>query len=428
MRVEAGTLGAGESAMAIDTATAPHEAFLAEVSKRLGISLDYIETLEAVARAALSYFADCCLVDLVDHGGLIQRVAVAHTDAEQQALVRELALRYAPEPTALDGVPRAMRTGRAELVSGLEDGLLREIGAASAIIAPLMLGGDVLGALTFVSGRCYCETDLALAEEVAIRCARAIDHAGRYRQALEAIDARDHFVAAISHDLKNPIATVAAQAQLLRRLAASQQAAEQTERLITGITRIENTVRRMSRMIDGLLDVTRLELHEPLKLERAPMDLVEVVNRIVADHQERAPRHLIQVAGDTSVMGEWDLARLERVVDNLVGNAVKYSPDGGVINVLCACEVEETEELAILSVRDHGVGIPAADLDRIFERFQRAANVGSIGGTGLGLATIREIIKLHGGTITVESTEGQGSTFTIRVPRQDRHQASIDRN
>ena len=89
MRVEEGTLGAGESTMAIDAATAPHEAFLADVSKRLGISLDYIETLEAVARAALPYFADGCVLDVVDHGGLIQPVAVAHTDPEQQALVRE---------------------------------------------------------------------------------------------------------------------------------------------------------------------------------------------------------------------------------------------------------------------------------------------------------------------------------------------------
>ena len=128
--------------MVIDTATAPHEAFLAEVSKRLGVSLHYIETLEAVARAALSYFADCCVVDLVDHGGLIQRVAVAHRDPEQQVSVRQWALRHAPEPTALDGLPRAMRTGRVELVSGLEDSLLREVGAASGIIAPLLLGGQ----------------------------------------------------------------------------------------------------------------------------------------------------------------------------------------------------------------------------------------------------------------------------------------------
>ena len=412
--------------MLLHSATAPRDASLADVSERLSASLDYIETLEAVARAALPSFADCCVVDIVDDGGLIQRLAVAHTDPEQESSVREVARRHTPEPTALDGVPRTMRTGRAELVSGLEDSLLRDLGAASGIIAPLLFDGRVFGALTFASVRCYCETDLTFAEELARRCARAIDHAGRYRQALEAVDIRDHFLAAISHDLKNPLATVAAQAQLLRRVASSQQAADQMEGLLKGIARIESNVRRMSRMIDGLLDVTRLELHEPLKLQRARMDLVEVVNRLVADHQERAPRHIIQLAGDTSVVGEWDAARMERVVDNLVGNAVKYSPDGGVINVVCVCEVEGTDDMAILSVRDSGVGIPAADLEEIFERFHRATNVGSIIGTGLGLATIREIVKLHGGTITVESTEGQGSTFTIRIPRRDLQSEVMD--
>ena len=172
----------------------------------------------------------------------------------------------------------------------------------------------------------------------------------------------------------------------------------------------------MSRMIDGLLDVTRLELGERLELERAPMDLVEVANRIAAEHQERAPRHRIQVGGETALVGEWDLARVERVLDNLVGNAVKYSPDGGVITVGCVRDVDETGEWALLSVRDHGVGIPTADLGRIFERFHRAGNVRAISGAGIGLAMIRDVVSLHGGTITVESSEGQGSTFTIRLP------------
>ena len=189
-----------------------------------------------------------------------------------------------------------------------------------------------------------------------------------------------------------------------------------TERLAAGLRRIERTVERMSRMIDGLLDVTRLGLGSGLDLERAPMDLVEVANRVAAEHQERAPHHRIQVAGETALPGEWDLARIERVLDNLVGNAVKYSPGGGVVTVVCVREVDETGEWAILSVRDHGIGIPAADVERIFERFHRAANVGAISGTGIGLAMIRDVVRLHGGTIAVESSEGEGSSFTIRLP------------
>jgi signal transduction histidine kinase len=213
---------------------------------------------------------------------------------------------------------------------------------------------------------------------------------------------RDTFVATISHDLRTQLAMVGGQAQLLKRQAASPHSADMTEKLMTRIRRIESAVERMSRMIDGLLDVTRLELGERLELERAPMDLVEVANRVAAELQECAPRHLIQVAGETALMGEWDLARIDRVLDNLVGNAVKYSPGAGVITVVCAREVDR-DEWAILSVRDHSVGIPAPYLGRIFEPFHRGGNVGHISGTGIGLAMIREVVSLHGGTIHMHS-------------------------
>ena len=395
---------------------ATHALFLADVSKQVASSLDDATTLQSVARAALPDFADWCVVDVVDDKAVFKRVAVAHTDPAHEARVRDLACRHTPEASALDGVPGVMRTGRAQLVNPMDDVVLRELGARSGIIAPLIVHDQILGALSFASARGYCESDLAFAEELARRCAQAIEHAVRYRLACEAIEVRDTFVATISHDLKNPLATIGAQAQLLNRLVASPHSADTLEKLLRGIRRIESTVERMSRMIDGLLDVTRLELGERLELERAPMDLFEVASRIAAEHQERAPRHRIQVAGESALVGDWDLARIERVLDNLVGNAVKYSPDGGLITVVCVREVDESDEWAILSVRDHGLGIPPADLGRIFERFHRAGNVGAISGTGIGLAMIRDVVSLHGGTITVESSEGRGSTFTIRLP------------
>jgi signal transduction histidine kinase len=393
-----------------------HALFLSDVTKQLANSLDYLTTLESVARAALPDFADSCIVDVVDDEALFRRAAVAHADPVQEASFRELARRHTPEASALDGVPKAMRTGRAELISAMDDVVLRELGAPSGIIAPLIAHDRILGALSLASVRGYCESDLVLADEFASRCAQAIEHALRYRLATEAIDVRDTFVATISHDLKNPLATIGGQAQLLKRLVASPQSADGIEKLLSGIRRIESTVDRMSRMIDGLLDVTRLELGDRLELDLAPMDLFEIATRIAAEHQERTARHRIQVAGETVLMGKWDLARMERVLDNLVGNAVKYSPGGGVITVICVREVDEAGEWAILSVRDHGVGIPPADLGRVFERFHRAGNVGAISGTGIGLAMIRDVVSLHGGTITVESSEGQGSTFTIRLP------------
>jgi len=395
-----------------------HALFLSDVSKQLANSLDYLTTLESVVRAALPDFADSCIVDVVDDEAVFRRAAVAHADPLQEASFRELARQHTPEASALHGVPKAMRTGRAELISAMDDVVLRELGAPSGIIAPLIAHDRILGALSLASVHGYCESDLVLADEFASRCAQAIEHALRYRLAIEAIDVRDTFVATISHDLKNPLATIGGQAQLLKRRVASPQSADGTEKLLIGIRRIESTVERMSRMIDGLLDVARLELGDRLELDLAPMDLFEIATRVAAEHQMLTTRHRIQVAGETVLMGKWDLARMERVLDNLVGNAVKYGPGGGVITVICVREVDEAGEWAILSVRDHGVGIPPADLGRVFERFHRAGNVGAISGTGIGLAMIRDVVSLHGGTITVESSEGQGSTFTIRVPTQ----------
>jgi signal transduction histidine kinase len=393
-----------------------HGLFLAHVSKQLASSLDYATTLECIARAALPDFADWAIVDVVDDVAAIQRAVLAHADAEQEASVRKWVFAHAPDGSALDGVAGAMRSGRAQIISALEDVVLCELGAPSGIIAPLVIRGRVLGAVTLGSAQGYCESVLPVAEEFASRCAQALNNAAQYRLSSQAIEMRDSFVAMISHDLKNPLATIGGHANLLRRLAASEASPDRREKLLSGTRRIERTVDRMSRMIDGLLDVTRLELGQQLELERAPMDLVEVATRMGAEHQERAPRHRIQMAGETALIGEWDLARIERVLDNLLGNAVKYSPDGGVITVVCVREVDEDVEWAILSVRDHGVGIPAADLGRIFERFQRARNVGAIAGAGIGLAMVRDVVSLHGGTVTVESTNGQGSTFTVRLP------------
>jgi signal transduction histidine kinase len=396
---------------------ATHEAFLAEVSKRLACSLEYKTILETVARAALPDLADWCIVDVVGEHATIERVAVAHVDPLVEDRLGARARLHTPAATALEGVPKVLRGGRAQLIDAADDPVLREFGAVAGIISPLRLGDSVLGALTLGSSRGYCTTDLDLAEEVASRCAQALTNARQYASACEAIDLRDTFLATISHDLKNPLATIGAQAQLLRRLAASaEDSAQDRERLRAGIARIESTVERMTRMIDGLLDVTRLELGGRFELQRTSVDLVEVTRRVVAEHQERAPRHRIQVAGEATLTGNWDLARIERALDNLVGNAVKYSPDGGIITVLCVRERDELDEWAILSVRDHGVGIPASDLGSVFERFHRAGNVGQISGTGIGLAMIHDVIGLHGGTIDVESTEGVGSTFTVRLP------------
>ena len=170
----------------------------------------------------------------------------------------------------------------------------------------------------------------------------------------------------------------------------------------------------MTRLINELLDVSRLRAGLPLALECRPTDLVDLVQRVVAGHQRFAPdHHVIVEAAVPQLEGCWDAFRIERVVDNLLSNAIKYSPAGGDVTVTVA---QEHDNCAMVAVRDTGIGIPAEDLARIFEPFQRAGNVGAITGTGIGLAGARQIVTEHGGTLDVQSAVGAGTVATLRLP------------
>jgi signal transduction histidine kinase len=138
----------------------------------------------------------------------------------------------------------------------------------------------------------------------------------------------------------------------------------------------------------------------------------------VQDHQQTAHRHVLRVElPESPLVGEYDGARLRRVLDNLLDNATKYSPAGGEISVNLQRQDDGGRAWAFVRVRDRGVGIPESDQPHIFERFHHAGNVaGGIAGTGLGLAASCRIVQQHGGTITVDSREQQGSTFTVRLP------------
>ncbi|MCX6021676.1 MAG: ATP-binding protein [Chloroflexi bacterium] len=159
---------------------------------------------------------------------------------------------------------------------------------------------------------------------------------------------------------------------------------------------------------------------DPLTLERTPTDLAALAECLTREHQRGAERHRIRLVRPTEpVTGEWDGARLERVIGNLLSNAVKYSPAGGDITVTVGREPGRggALERAVLVVRDQGMGIPAADLPQVFERFHRGGNVvGQIAGTGIGLAGVRQIVEGHGGAIEVQSSEEQGTVFTVRLP------------
>jgi signal transduction histidine kinase len=174
-------------------------------------------------------------------------------------------------------------------------------------------------------------------------------------------------------------------------------------------------------LIDELMDMAHLRAGLSLGLRLEPVDIVALAAEAAAAARQRSFRHVIRVEGESpTLIGHWDRARLERVLTNLLDSAVKYSPDGSEVIVRVGCEEDASGVWAVLAVADRGVGIPAADLSRIFERFQRGGNVAEIAGAGVGLAGARQIVTQHGGTITVASEEGVGSTFTVRLPLESR--------
>lgn len=414
--------------------------FMAAASAELGGSLEFEPTFSRIAQLAVPTLADWCVVDVLEEGGQVRRLAAAHVDPTRVQWARELAERYPEDPAAPHGVAHVLRTGEPELVAEISDeqlragardaehlAILRSLQLRSVIIVPLVAHGRTLGAMTLVaaeSGRRYGPHELAMAQDLAVRAALAADNARLYREAQQSLLTRDEFLAATSHDLKNPIASIKASAQLLQRRL-SRLGRLDPEQLQLGLERIDTIATRAASQVDELLDIARLQMGSPLDLDSQPTDLVVLAREIVDENQQRTDRHQIElVAHVAELVGLWDRRRLGRVLSNLLDNAIKYSPDGGPIRVDVRRE-NGTDAWAVLAVTDHGIGIPQDDVDRIFGRFQRGTNViGQIHGSGIGLSSARQIVENHGGTLTAVSRPEHGTTFSIRLPIDpEEHQA-----
>jgi signal transduction histidine kinase len=262
----------------------------------------------------------------------------------------------------------------------------------------------------------FTEEDEAVLVQLAQMASVAIENARLYQEARGAAQAREELLSVVSHDLKNPLASIKGYAQLLRRRI-ERLAIPEATRLVDSLTKIDTASARMVGQIDELLDAARLSAGQPLDLSFERIDLVALIRQVATERQQTTQHHIIQVTTAVpELYGAYDAVRIERVFSNLIANAIKYSPDGGAIDVDIA-QQQGDQSWAIVAVRDQGVGIPAADLPRIFERFHRAGNVARhIQGTGIGLSSARQIVEQHDGTIEVASQEGVGSTFTVRLP------------
>ena len=226
---------------------------------------------------------------------------------------------------------------------------------------------------------------------------------------------RTAFVDTLAHDLKNPLGAAIGQTQLFRRRLHRGVPVE-PDALIAGLDAAEASIRRAVDLIDELLASARGAVGE-LSPAAAPADLVALAREAVGEARRAAAEASVRLAVETAeVVGAWDAAAVRRAVDNLLSNAVKYSPGGAEIVVRVGREERAGGSWAVLAVVDRGIGVPAADLPHLFERFHRGGNVAGIAGSGVGLAGAKQAVEANGGSIAVESTEGEGSTFTIRLP------------
>ncbi len=410
-------------------------AFLADATTALAESLDYERIIGRVAELAVPLHADWCAVDLVVEGEKTpKRLAVAHVDPTKIELAKQLAEKYPPNADAATGVPHVLRTGHAELYPDVPDELLvagcvdaehlrlaRELCLRSAMVVPLLARGRVLGALTFVfaeSGRAYGKEDLRFAEELARRCANAIENARLYtseQQARRIADvanrAKDEFLAIVSHELRTPLNAIMGWARLLA-------APNFDERRRHGaVETIERNAVAMAQLIEDLLDMSRV-ISGKMRLEVQTVDVARFVEAAIDSIRPAAMAKGVDLVPllDTTVapiMG--DPARLQQVVWNLLSNAVKFTSKGGHVHVL----VQRAGSSVEISVADSGRGIAPAFLSSVFDPFRQedASPSRSRGGLGLGLAITRQLVELHGGRIVAHSEgEGRGATFCVSLP------------
>jgi PAS domain S-box-containing protein len=288
---------------------------------------------------------------------------------------------------------------------------------ASFLAVPLhSRSGSVLGGLLFGHSRPDVFTERAerIVSGLAAQAAIAMDNANLFQQLQEALRARDEFLSIAAHELRTPVAGVKGFSQLILR--ALDRGQVEPDRLRKSVQAIERSSTRLAALTNDLLDVSRIRLGQlPLRVQT--IDLTTFAGELVSRFQQQLDeRHTIALVPNPQLAPvAVDSDRLEQVVVNLLENAAKYSPNGGEIRVDFASDVDGVR----LSVHDHGIGLPAEELETIFEPFGRAANAAAsdLPGLGLGLYISRNIIKRHGGRIWAESPgEGMGSNFSLWLP------------
>jgi PAS domain S-box-containing protein len=411
--------------------------FLAEASARLASSLDYSTTLQQVAQAVVPRMADWVTLNVLDEHGELRAVASGHSNAMRERLAASMRETF-PRSTGESNSPvvQVLRSGRSRFIPEVGVDALRAISRneehlrmwqalapRSVIIVPLTGHRGVLGTLSLIttsdSERRYTHADVAMAEDLARRVALAVENAQLYSEAQaaihtaeEAVRAREVFLSVAAHELKTPVTSLRGFAQLTLR-ALEQDRELDRERLHHALTVVNQQSDKLRRLVAQLLDISRIQSGR-LQLELREVDLRQLIGEIVTSMQQQSQFHQLRVNVPDSQPVHIDPLRLEQVLTNLVDNAIKYSPQGGAIEI----DVWPPDaEHVCIGVRDRGPGIRPEHRAHIFERFYQAGDDAEhAAGMGLGLYISREIVELHGGTIEAEFPPDGGARFIITLP------------
>jgi len=408
-----------------DKRRADHTEFINSASELLSSSLGYEQTMRNLARLCVPAIADWCSIDIGD-ANHYERLVVESARPEELAILRELGrLRSDPESDVIAAVMRTavpswvahVTEAEIETLSPETQVLVRRLDLRSWIVAPMVARGRTLGALTVVcshSGRHYDVADLAFIQDLAGRAATAIDNARLYEAAGAANRAKDEFLATLSHELRTPLTAITGWAHML-------QLGMDEETTKVAIETIIRSAKSQSELIDDLLDLSRV-VAGTLQISVAPMDLAAVTREVVfaARPAVDAKRIDLTVNSPTELPVTADERRLRQVIWNLVSNAVKFTEPGGRIHI----SLTGSESDVRFTVTDTGRGIDSEFLPHVWDRFRQADSSTSrqYGGLGLGLAVVRHLVELHGGTVGASSDgPGKGSTFWFELPAISAH-------
>jgi PAS domain S-box-containing protein len=410
--------------------------FLAQAGAVLASSFDYLSTIANVMRLAVPLLGDVCFADIVEPNGKVRRTKVICADPERAAGI-EAAL--ASPPALRDKTPhaRVLRTGDPILIADCSlpppsfptppvlvehESLIRTCGAGSLLYVPVMSRGGTLGVFTLVStegGRRYSESDLDTVQDLAARTALAIDNARLYQDAQRAIQARQDLLSLVSHDLKSPLMGILLNAEILLRDAPAEDRRKGSRQL----DRIRRGVQQMRHLVEDLVDLSSIETGR-LSIELRDHDLREILQEVADMLAPLALEKTIALSveiPDQPVQVRCDRRRVMQVFSNLVGNAVKFTPEGGQIGL----SVERSmDDQVVIAVRDSGPGIPVPLAGHLFQRYWQAEETARQG-QGLGLFISKRLVEAQGGTIWADSGMGQagqvgqveqGTTFYFTLP------------